>query len=74
MTIHTCHAINCSRQINPKYFMCPKHWAMVPANLQREIWKHYRQGQEVDKQPSEAYRAVTAVAKRVVLSKESNNA
>jgi len=47
--------------------MCFKHWRMVPPEIQRLIWKHYRPGQEVDKRPSDVYlivarRAVQAVA------------
>jgi hypothetical protein len=32
--------------------MCGKHPVMVPLTQQREIWRHYRSGQEVDKRPS----------------------
>jgi hypothetical protein len=46
--------------------MCGRHWARVPRVIQREVWAAYRPGQEVDKNPSEAYmkaykRAVNAV-------------
>jgi hypothetical protein len=41
---------------------------MLPRDLQREVWRAYRPGQEVDKRPSAEYldvmkRAVDAVAR-----------
>jgi hypothetical protein len=64
---HTCHAYGCSRVVAPALLMCGRHWRMVPAALQREVWRHYRPGQEVDKRPSRVYidvmkRAIAAVA------------
>jgi hypothetical protein len=35
--------------------MCRKHWFMVPRKIQALVWKHYRPGQEIDKNPSEDY-------------------
>jgi hypothetical protein len=65
---HTCHAMGCDRPVEPKYLMCPKHWAMVPANLQTQVQQLYRPGQEVDKQPSPGYlnaaRAAIAAVQR----------
>ena len=55
---HTCHAEGCSKAVAPKYLMCPRHWGMVPRPQQLEIWRHYRNGQEVDKRPSTEYLAV----------------
>lgn len=52
--------------------MCLSHWRMVPAWLQRTIWKHYRVGQEQDKQPSQAYLNATKIAKEIVQIKEQN--
>ena len=37
--------------------MCPRHWRMVPNPIQSQVWAAYRPGQEVDKDPSEAYMA-----------------
>lgn len=49
--------------------MCYRHWGMVSASLQREIWRTYVTGQETRKDPSEEYlvahhRAVACVARR----------
>lgn len=65
---HDCHAIECERQIAPSMLMCRVHWRMVPANLQREVWRTYRKGQEIDKKPSEAYmRAQMAAINHVAM-------
>jgi len=32
--------------------MCLRHWRMVPKRIQRAVWKHYREGQCDDKNPS----------------------
>lgn len=53
--------------------MCGRHWAMVPAKLQRAVWATYRPGQCDDKDPSEAWHeaadaAIAAVALQEGLS------
>lgn len=35
--LHNCHAKNCNDPIFNEYFMCPKHWNMVPNSLQNLI-------------------------------------
>lgn len=52
---HHCHAIGCSRDVPPRLLMCAPHWRSVPGNLQRLIWRTYRAGQEVTKDPSAVY-------------------
>jgi hypothetical protein len=59
---HMCHAEGCSKAVPPKHLMCGRHWAMVPLSQQREIWRHYRPGQEVDKRPSAEYLRVMKIA------------
>ena len=59
---HTCHAPGCDRNIAPKYLMCPEHWGQVPKAIQADVWKHYRSGQEVDKQPSAEWMAAANAA------------
>jgi hypothetical protein len=67
---HECHAEGCTKQVNPVYFMCGKHWNMVPKDLQALIWKHYQPGQEAgNAEVTEEYyeasiRAIDAVARR----------
>jgi hypothetical protein len=67
-TRHMCHARRCGRVVLPRLLMCLRHWRMLPRDLQREVWRAYRPGQEVDKRPSAEYldvmkRAVDAVAR-----------
>lgn len=64
---HKCHAEGCNISVPPKMLFCRKHWAMLPAKLKAEIWREYKPGQEIRKDPTPAYmevqrRAVAAVA------------
>jgi hypothetical protein len=54
---HECHWPGCQKQVPPAMWGCRTHWARIPADLQRKIWKAYRPGQEKDMRPSEAYLA-----------------
>lgn len=55
VTVHTCHAEGCEREVAPKYFACRRHWSMVPKWLQDALWSAYRPGQEEDKRPTPLY-------------------
>ena len=66
---HKCHARGCQVEVEPRMLCCLAHWRMLPKQLQMAVWRHYRAGQEVDKQPSEAYmeaqrRAIEYIATR----------
>lgn len=52
---HLCHAVGCNERVLPSRLMCPPHWFMVPRALRTRVWRAYRPGQEVDKQPSAAW-------------------
>lgn len=52
---HTCHATGCVRGVPPRLFMCPKHWYALPKAKQDAIWATYESGQEIRKDPSQAY-------------------
>jgi hypothetical protein len=67
---HTCHAADCDRVVPPRLLMCLKHWRMVPGDIQRMVLVHYNRGQEVRKDPTEAYLAVQALAIAVVAKAE----
>lgn len=64
----TCKATGCSTPIRVTHLMCARHWRMVPAEIQRDVWTSYRPGQCDDGgRPSLAWigaasRAVQAVA------------
>jgi len=49
---HHCHANGCNRACKPEMLMCYPHWRMVPVDLQRDVYRHYRKGQCDDKNPS----------------------
>ena len=67
---HLCHAVGCPKAVPPKMLMCFRHWSMVPRNLQAEVWRTYREGQEIDKQPSPEYLVAQRNAVMAVASKE----
>lgn len=69
---HHCHARGCSSTCPPEHLMCRRHWAMVPANLQRAVWNTYRPGQCDDKQPSQAWHAAADAAIASVAAAESS--
>lgn len=65
--VHECHATGCRTRVAPHLWGCRKHWTMVPVEIRNEVWRHYRRGQERDKNPSIGYlkaarAAVVAVA------------
>jgi len=43
---HECFVPSCKRQIPISFLMCSPHWSRVPKDLQREVWKHFRDGQQ----------------------------
>lgn len=67
---HYCHAIECVTRCKPEYLMCPRHWHMVPANLQATVYACYRKGQCDDMNPSKAWVIAAKAAIRVVAEKE----
>lgn len=69
MTDHTCHAIACGKPVKPELLMCGKHWRLVPKDLQINVWRHYRPGQEKTKVVTREYmearrQAICAVAEK----------
>lgn len=66
---HLCHARGCSTAVDPRLLMCAPHWRLVPRALQLAVWRSYRRGQELRKDPSREYveaarAAIEAVAQR----------
>lgn len=62
MLEHTCHAEGCKTIVPPKMFMCRRHWGLLRPGMQRAIWREYKRGQEVRKDPSLRYLAVADMA------------
>lgn len=54
----------------PELLMCLKHWRMVPRDIQRQVWAHYRPGQCDDKQFSKAWSDAADAAILAVYRKE----
>jgi hypothetical protein len=69
-SLHLCHARGCGNPVPPRLLMCLRHWRMVPIDIQRRVWKHFRPGQENDKRPSPEYIEVMKEAIEVVAKKE----
>lgn len=62
MSDHHCHAIGCTAKTHPRLFMCPRHWRMLTREHQQAIWREYRAGQEIRKDPTMAYIQVAKAA------------
>ncbi len=67
---HKCAARGCQVRVPASRLMCLDHWRMVPADIQRRIWAHYRPGQEKgavttsDPYITAMWDAIRAVAKK----------
>lgn len=53
--MHHCHATGCKKAVPPEMFTCRTHWYSLPKSLRDKIWRHYREGQCDDMNPSRAY-------------------
>ena len=42
LSTHQCHAIGCHEQIGKSFLMCRVHWARLPHQLRREVWKAWK--------------------------------
>lgn len=68
--VHRCHAAGCDTPCAPTLLMCGKHWSRVPVPLKREVWKHYRQGQERTEAVTPEYLAAARAAVAAVSEME----
>lgn len=55
---HACHWPGCDRKVPPAMWGCRQHWYKLPLALRNKVWRTYRPGQEVSKDPSADYLAV----------------
>jgi len=55
---HHCHWTGCTKSVPPAMWGCKTHWFKLPARLRNRIWATYRPGQEITKDPSDAYLTV----------------
>ncbi len=68
--MHVCHALKCNVPVPPAMLMCRKHWFMVPKSLRDEVWRTYRKGQEIMKDPTGEYLMAMNAAINAVADKE----
>jgi hypothetical protein len=61
---HTCHATGCRVAVLPKMFLCRRHWFSLPKPMRDAVWAVYVLGQEIRKDPTPEYLAVTQAAIR----------
>jgi PEP-CTERM motif len=59
---HTCHWPLCREEVPPKLLMFLRHWQLLPRPIRDGIWRAYRPGQEIAKDPSRAYMAAVRAA------------
>lgn len=68
--MHLCHAIGCTRPVQPRLLMCPRHWRMVPMEIQQRVYQYYRPGQCDDKRPNREWRDAAWDAIKAVRNQE----
>lgn len=71
MAEHTCHWTGCSAPVPPKMWGCKAHWDRLPKEIRDRIWAAYRPGQEIDKNPSEAYIEAARAARDWIAEQQS---
>lgn len=52
---HSCHWPDCKEEVPPAMWGCRRHWYALPKNLRDKIWRTYKKGQEIRKDPSPEY-------------------
>lgn len=52
---HHCHWTGCTQSVPPAMWGCKRHWFALPLRLRARIWRAYRPGQEITKDPSPEY-------------------
>ncbi len=65
--MHRCHWPDCELPVPPKMWGCRRHWFKLPKRIRDEIWRTYRPGQEIDKNPSSEYLEAAAAAREWAL-------
>lgn len=71
MSAHFCHWPGCQKVVPPRMWGCPPHWFKLPAFWRAQIWRYYRPGQEIDKQPSKTYIEVAKAVQQWIAERGS---
>ena len=64
---HTCHWPGCGKVVPPALWGCREHWYRLPLLLRAKVWRSYRPGQEVTKDPSPEYLEAAKEIKKWIL-------
>lgn len=67
--MHKCHNPQCDKRCHPSKLMCLSCWQKVPKELQNEVYRCYRKGQEKDKNPSQEWLNAARAAIKSIQSK-----
>lgn len=52
---HKCHWPDCNKEVPARLWGCRYHWYKLPKRLRDAIWRTYRPGQEIGKNPNQEY-------------------
>lgn len=73
MSAHHCHALGCKRSCPPAHLMCGPHWAKVPSDIQRDVYRTCRmRGDSVDATWAPWWRASHRAIHHVAMLDEPN--
>lgn len=71
MKTHKCSVPDCDRQTLIHMLMCQQHWAKVPHQVRKDVWRTYRAWKKIDGGPSDEYwKAVRVAIESVQKEKE----
>ena len=71
---HRCHWPTCNVSVPPKMWGCRAHWFTLPKPIRDEIWRTYRPGQEITKDPSDAYMVAAQAAQDFAIQRNQRTA
>lgn len=71
---HHCHVPGCDVTVPPRLLMCRKHWAMVPSQTRRDVWRYFDPSQcegapGARPRPTESWTRAARAAIEAVLDK-----
>lgn len=63
-------AQDCPKRVPPRLLFCGAHWKLVPKKLQALVWRVYKDGQEIRKDPTREYLWVQRTCVALVAMRE----
>jgi len=70
---HRCHWVGCEKNVNERFWGCPKHWKMLPLVMRKMIWKHYKPGQDNTKKVSGGYLSAARQIREWIMENHSGD-